>query len=260
MALEKRSTPAQRQGDRLLTVAADFARHPDNALFLLVLAACLGKLSIDGWSWVDLVWFGLGWFAFLPQEWLTHIFVLHWVCPRNERIYRWMYRLHYGHHDMPNRHDLMYMPLWLTLPMTVVNLAMFVLLAPSLHAALVMFSGALMGYLMFEWSHLICHVPLRVSGVWARIRARHHTHHFVDEHRGFSVSPPAQWIDRVTGLALEPSRDAIRSPLCRTILPDLDPSWLERARERFRSRSSGDLYRSRLWLIEDMGKHGQRVG
>jgi hypothetical protein len=237
----------------LTAVLREFFSHFDNAGFGLVLLLVMGVTLAEGLKPADALWFALGWALFLPQEWLTHVHLLHWICPPKKTIYRWMYRLHYGHHDLPNRHDLMYMPLWLTLPMTAANYALFVAIAPTLHQAHAAFSGALVGYLLFEGSHLICHVPMPVSGLWARIRARHLAHHFVDETRCFSVSPPAQWIDRVTGLRARGEGDhraplAARSPLCRTLVPGLDPTWIAAARRHFAARSSGDLHRSRLWL------------
>jgi hypothetical protein len=235
-------------------VLREFFSHFDNALYSLLLLVVLAITLADGPRASDLVWFALGWLVFLPQEWLTHVYVLHWICPKRPLLYRWMYRLHYGHHDLPNRHDLMYMPMWLTLPMTVANYAAFCWLLPDLHAAHMAFAGALAGYLLFEGSHLLCHVPMPVRGVWQRVRARHLAHHFVDEQRCYSVSPPAQWIDRLTGRRTvgeaEPgSLQGPRSPLCRTLVPGLDLRWRDEARQHFAPRSSGDLHRSRTWLV-----------
>lgn len=243
-------------------VMRSFFSHFDNALYTILLFGML-IFGLEGdLRGIDLLWFVVGWFVFLPQEWLTHVYVLHWICPRQPTLYRWMYRLHYGHHDLPNRHDLMYMPLWLTLPMTVGNYLAFRWLLPDLQAAHMAFCGALLGYLVFEAAHLLCHVPLPVhDGMWRRVRSRHLAHHFVDEQRCFSVSPPAQWIDRLTGRrhAGEGEPGALtgaRSPLCRTLVPGLDLSWREQAREHFASRSSGDLYRSSTWLATGRRRHG----
>jgi hypothetical protein len=244
---------------RLWTVLREFALPHDNGIFIALLAVAAGFLLAQGLHPLDIFWFAAGWAFFLPQEWLTHVYLLHWVCPRNETVYRWMYRLHYGHHDLPNRDDLMYMPLWLTLPMTACNYGFFLLVAPGVHASNALFAGALTGYLVFEWSHLMCHVPLPARGAWARIRERHLAHHFVDERRCHSVSPPAQWIDRLCGHRKAGEGEGgralhgARSPLCRTIVPQLDPAWTERARRHFARRSSGDLHRSRLWLPERRG-------
>lgn len=233
----------------------EFFSHIDNALLGALLLLAVGVSAFEGLQLVDALWFALGWLVFLPQEWLTHVHILHWRCPLREAVYRHMYRLHYGHHDLPNRHDLMYMPLWLTLPMTLANGLVFFAVLPNAQSARLAFAGALLGYLVFEISHLLCHVPMPVSGIWARVRSRHLAHHFVDEQRCFAVSPPAQWIDRLTGHravgegdALTPARGTSRSALCRTLLPGLDDAWRLRARAHFAHRSSGDVHRSRAWL------------
>lgn len=238
----------------LRSVAAEFARHPDNALFIVLLLACATVVLATDPAWADVLWFLFGWLVFLPQEWLTHVHVLHWRGVRSAWAYRWMYRLHYGHHDLPKRHDLMYMPAWLTLPMTALNFLFFLLVAPDVHDAVAAFSGALTGYLLFEWSHLLCHVPyLPRSAYWCRIRNRHLMHHCINEHLWFSVSPPAQWIDRVTGRRAR-REDAARSPTTATILPNVPPQWREDARRRFAAGSSGDMEQSGLWLRRRFSK------
>ena len=239
-------------GDAVLA----FLSCRDNLLYVLLCLGLVGAGLASGPRWSDGGWFLLGWIAFLPQEWLTHVYVLHWTRIRGEGSYRWMYRLHYGHHDFPRRDDLMYMPLWLTVPMTLANLALFLWLCPGTRAGLAAFAGAMLGYIVFEWSHLLCHLPLVPrSALWRRIRERHLAHHFVNETRWYSVSPPAQFIDRLTGKAGARAA-APRSGSTRHLIDALDPGWLARARERFAHRSSGDLEQSALWLRHSGLKRG----
>lgn len=246
----------------LTAVAREFLSHLDNALYVALLLLTLALITQEGWRYQDVLWFALGWLFFLPQEWLTHVYLLHWICPARETVYRWMYRLHYGHHDLPNRHDLMFMPLWLTLPMTLANYLVFALLLPDQRATQAAFGGALLGYLVFEWTHLLCHAPVPLGGLWSRIRSRHLAHHFIDERRCHAVSPLAQPIDRMTGHRTRGEGDPghtrrnERSPLCRVIVPGLDRAWTARARQRFAHRSNGDLHRSRLWLPAGERRHG----
>lgn len=225
-----------------------FLRCRDNLAFVLLCASLVATGLASGPRWSDPGWFLLGWLLFLPQEWLTHVYVLHWTRIGSERGYRWMYRLHYGHHDFPRRDDLMYMPPWLTVPMTLANLAMFLWLCDSTRAGLAAFAGAVLGYIVFEWSHLLCHLPLVPrSALWRAIRERHLAHHYVNETLWYSVSPPAQFIDRLTGKAAVRAT-AARSGRSRLLLAELDQGWLERARDRFAGRSTGDLEQSALWL------------
>lgn len=232
----------------LRDVAREFLRHRDNALFVAPCAALILLGAVTGIRPADVLWFAIGWLIFLPQEWLTHFYILHWPgAAWSETYYRWMYRLHYGHHDFPRRDDLMYMPPWLTLPMTAFNLALYFAIAPDTRAALAAFAGGLAGYLAFEWSHLLCHVPYTPKTAWVKkICERHAAHHFVTEHRWFSVSPPAVFIDRLmrTGGA---RADATSSGSSRFLLADLDQHWLERARAAFAHRTTGDATQSGLW-------------
>jgi len=233
------AAPRERGRLRAWRIGVEFLSHFDNLLYAIPFAGLVAYGLASGPGIADPVWFVAGWLAFLPQEWLTHVYILHWKGIRDERTYTWMYRLHYGHHDYPKRHDLMYMPLWLTVPMTSLNLGLFWLACPDARSMWAAFAGALGGYLLFEWSHLLCHVPyVPKARIWRDIRDRHLAHHFVTEHRWFSVSPPAQWIDTLARRD-GPRSEAARSPTCRFLLEGLDPAWVERARAKFADRSSG---------------------
>lgn len=229
-------------------VAIEFFSTRDNAMFCIACATLIFLGMTHSPRWTDVLWFLAGWAIFLPQEWLTHVYILHWKIIPNERCYLWAYRLHFGHHDFPRRHDLMFMPLWLTLPMVLLNLAVFFAIAGDARDALAGFAGALAGYMVFEWSHLVCHVPLIPSSrLWRVIRDRHLAHHYVNEHHWHSVSPPAQFIDRLLGTSGE-RQSVERSGTGRFLLKDLDPAWIEKARGRFAGHSNGDLEQSSLWL------------
>ena len=92
----------------LADVGLEFVSHPDNWVFLgLALGIAAGWLA-SGPELRDLLWLGVGWLVFVPQEYFTHVHLLHAPIPRTLRLYIGMYRLHYGHHDHPRRHDLMY--------------------------------------------------------------------------------------------------------------------------------------------------------
>lgn len=246
---------------RLSDAAIEFLRHRDNLLFFVPCVTLVLVGVVTGLAISDVFWFAIGWLIFLPQEWLTHVYILHWRGgSRNERLYRWMYRLHYGHHDFPRRDDLMYMPLWLTLPMTVFNLALYFLIAPDTRTALAAFAGGLAGYLLFEWSHLLCHVPYSPrTALFKRIRERHLAHHILNEQRWFSVSPPAQFIDRLMRTSGNHQGEP-NSTTARFLVPNLDRDWLSRARAALASRSSGDATQSRLWVRHAQNRRVRAAG
>jgi hypothetical protein len=231
----------------LADVGLEFVSHPGNWVFLgLVLGIAAGLLA-SGPEPRDLLWLGVGWLVFIPQEYFTHVHLLHAPIPRTLRLYTRMYRLHYGHHDHPRRHDLMYMPLWLTVPMMLGNVVLLWALAPAQRAFWVAFGGALVSYLVFEWTHLLCHVPyVPRSRLWRNVRTQHLLHHFSNEKRGFAVAPWSLFMDRL--MRTHAYGDAARSPSCRHLGLHAGHSWVAHARNQFAGRSSGDPTCSRLWL------------
>jgi hypothetical protein len=230
---------------RLLDVHREFLSHVDNWVFIVpALAIAIGLLANQP-AWSDLLWLACGVLLFIPQEYFTHVYVLHAPLPSRLRAYLWMYRLHYGHHDHPRRHDLMYMPLWLTLPMLAANVGLFWLITPDQRAFFAAFGGALVGYIVFEWSHLLCHVPyVPTSRVWKHVRTQHLLHHFADEQRGFSVAPWSLGMDALMASRNDPKR---RSANCRHLGLPADHPWLDIARQRFAANTNGDEAASRLW-------------
>jgi hypothetical protein len=159
-----------------------------------------------------------------------------------------MYRMHYGHHDHPKRFDLMFIPVWLTLPLAVANWVAFTFLTRDPSARLMLLAGLFAGYLFFEWSHLFCHLPYQPrTRLGKRIRNRHAWHHHRNEGRWFSVSGPALPLDRLAGTS--GSTDSVPvSPSARFLGMDEADPRIAACRARFAGRSSGTLEASRLWI------------
>jgi hypothetical protein len=229
-------------------VHAEFASHTDNWVFIAPVLAIAVGLLLTGPAWSDILWLAAGVLVFIPQEYFTHVHVLHARLPGSQRAYRWMYRLHYGHHDLPRRHDLMYMPLWLTLPMLAANVALLWMLTPHARAFWASFGGALIGYIVFEWSHLLCHVPfVPRNRIWRHVRTQHLLHHHASEKHGYAVAPWTLWMDHMLGTAA-PREVTARSSSSRTLgLPAMHP-WLAEERAFHARSSNGSRSASRLWL------------
>lgn len=237
----------QKQTVGLLQVYQEFFRHPDNWLFVMLGFASLCWLVYDGLRLSDLMWFFLGWAVFLPQEYFTHVYVLHRRQPKSKWAYKWLYRLHYGHHDLPKRHDLMYMPLWLTVPMTIGNIFILWAFTPTPHDHLAAFLGATWAYALFEWTHLMFHTPyIPKNSLWKKLRQKHLMHHFYNEKQWFSVAPLSPCMDwlMTTGQDREVVR---RSESCRYLGLHQEHEWVREARAEFAHRSSGTVEASRLW-------------
>lgn len=245
---DRAATPRAASRVGLLDVHAEFVAHPDNWPFIALAVGIAGWLLWTGPVPTDLAWLALGWLLFVPQEYFTHTLVLHRPMPRTQRGYRWQYRLHYGHHDHPRRHDLMYMPLWLTLPMMAGNALLFWLVTPDTRAFWAAFGGAAVGYLVFEWSHLLCHVPyVPASRLWRHVRTQHLLHHFSSEKRAYAVAPWSLFMDGLMRTRAQRG-NAERSATCRHLGLDGQHPWIADARQRFAARSNGNATCSRLWL------------
>lgn len=236
---------------RLRDALPIYLGHPDNLIYLLPCLGMVAYTAVQDPHPVNVLWFFAGWLAFLPQEYLSHVFILHFPLPRawkGEWFYRQMYRMHYGHHDFPKRFDLMFIPLWLTMPLAVANGAVFAFITHDLYARLMLLSGLFAGYLFFEWSHLFCHLPYQPkTRIGKSIRNRHAWHHHRNEGFWYSVSWPALPLDavgRTTG-----SLDQVPvSASARYLGVDPTDPRIAACRQRFASRSSGSLECSDLWL------------
>ena len=60
----------------------------------------------------------LGWALDLLEEHLIHRFVFHRLLPQRQFLFDPLYRLHYGHHDQVRSRDLLFTPLWFSIPVT----------------------------------------------------------------------------------------------------------------------------------------------
>ncbi len=225
---------------RLSDIHIEFLKHPDNWVFIVPVIIGTVYLGYTGWQWTDLFWVLVGWMIFLPQEYLTHVYILHAKVPNSERIFRWMYRLHYGHHDLPKRHDLMYIPLWLTLPMLAINIALFLALFSEPRTVIASLIGLFIGYLVFEWTHLFYHMPYSPkTRIGNEMRRRHLMHHHFNEKYWYAVSFPALPLDSLFG-TMKDRDEVARSETCFSLSLLPEHPFILKAREHFAEHSKGD--------------------
>lgn len=229
---------------RIIDIHFEFLKHPDNWVFLIPAVLGMSYLGFTGFQWIDLLWFLAGWLIFLPQEYFTHVYILHAKIPNSESLYRWMYRLHFGHHDQPKRHDLMYIPLWLTLPMLAVNMMLFIAVLPEPRAVIATLAGLFIGYLVFEWSHLFCHVAyVPKTKIGNEVRRRHLMHHYLNEKYWYSVSIPALPLDQLFGTMKH--RDEVERSETRFWLGlAFDHPFILKARKHFAKHSGNESFNS----------------
>ena len=142
----------------------------------------------------------LGWTLYVVQEHLVHRFIFHAPAPRNQKLFNLLYRLHYGHHDQARNKHLLFTPLWFSLPVTGLNIAVVAIVFPVLEAAIAVLAGGVVAYLVFEWLHLTSHFRSSSNGSLGKyITRRHGKHHHIDYANWYTVSPGGQLVDRALG-------------------------------------------------------------
>ena len=158
-------------------------------IFVPVIVAMMMLGAGDGQGAGELVLLGLAGLAFwtLTEYWL-HRKVFHWE-PDNAFGRRMHFIIHGVHHDHPNDKLRLVMPPGASIPLAALFLGLFVLLFGTPHA-FPMFSGFILGYLVYDYTHYHVHHHTPKTQFGRRLREQHMRHHFQDHHYGFGVSSP----------------------------------------------------------------------
>lgn len=188
-----------------------------HAAVVIMAAACgAGIIALalfaPWWVWAFVP---LGIAAQLLNEYNLHRYVFHLRPPRRQWAFNLLYVAHYGHHDFPTNTKLFFVPVWVALPMLMVNgLGLWALLtsfdvaaAPWIAVAIVPVGGVLT-FLVYEWFHMTAHVNVPKTRVERYVTTLHNQHHFRDFSKWFHVSPGGAVIDRAMGTAID--RDALK--------------------------------------------------
>ena len=146
---------------------------------------------------------------YVTHRWVLHAHPLPWAWAL--RIQR---RLHYDHHVDPRRLELLFAPLWFTIPTPLALGLVYGALLPPVAAAGLMF-GHMTTLLFYEWIHFLSHVPYQPrSAHFRRLKTLHTRHHFKNEHYWFGVT--ASGMDRLLGT--DPEAEAVpTSPTVRAL-------------------------------------------
>ncbi|MFZ6818811.1 sterol desaturase family protein [Undibacterium sp. Ji22W] len=212
------------------------------ALCLLLLGSAGSQLT-----WVPLVsLIAYGWLIYLAEEYFSHVTFFHGVMPQGKITYRFLYRLHHGHHDKPRRLDLLFTPMWYTFPALLLNAVCFALVTHDIARSLALTAGLILGYLMFEWWHLIVHSPVEPGPILRYVRNQHMGHHYWNEKRWYTISPPAVIFDVIFGTSGHVQQSP-RSSNPTTAGLDQEDERLLAAREYYRSNSDWTEDESSIW-------------
>ncbi|HEX2466998.1 MAG TPA: sterol desaturase family protein [Solirubrobacterales bacterium] len=123
----------------------------------------------------------------LAEYWLHRKF-FHWE-PDNAFGRRMHFIIHGVHHDHPNDKLRLVMPPGASVPLAGLFFGAFYLVF-GLPTAYPVFSGFLIGYLAYDYTHYYLHHFVPKSDLGKRLREQHMRHHFQDHRYGFGVSSP----------------------------------------------------------------------
>ncbi len=186
---------------------------------IALVGALIAKAVIGQWSWWDLAVAG-GLVALWPlQEWLIHVFVLHFK-PKQLgpiKVDPFVASKHRRHHADPWDLELSMTPMRAIFMILILNIAIWYGLAPTAGiAATGMLTYIALG-LTYEWTHYLIHTRYRPqSKLYKHLWRNHRLHHCKNEHYWFGVSMTAA--DYALGTAPD-QRKVETSDTCRSVHP-----------------------------------------
>ena len=135
----------------------------------------------------------IGLFLWTISEYLLHRFLFHFK-PRTPRQERLAFLFHGVHHAQPQEKSRLVMPIALSIPLAALFYFGFVLIIGRLLASPnwvgPLFTGFLVGYLIYDLTHYATHhFPMR-SGYAKYIKRYHMQHHYKTPDARFGVSSP----------------------------------------------------------------------
>jgi len=175
----------------LTRAAAVFFRQPSPLVITsFLVASIVGRLSVGGYGWWDLLPPVVVLAAQPFTEWLIHVLVLHFR-PRSlmgRRVDPLVSRKHRAHHADPKDLGLVFIPLQ-TLIGLLVGTAAVMLVPFSLGVGLSGLVGAYAMTLLYEWTHYLIHSAYRPRHrIYRYVWRAHRNHHFRNEHYWFGVT------------------------------------------------------------------------
>ena len=188
-----------------------FATHPSTQLIALAMLAAAGaRLWLGHFSWIDAaVAFGV-WAYFPVNEWLIHVFILHFKPVKlfGRTIDFYLPVTHRRHHAEPWNLEWIFIPRHVH-AMVFPLIALIVLFAGTWRGPVL--SGMTMYLLLglhYEWSHYLAHIPWCPNISFYKKRVQEHRwHHFRNENYWWGVSMGLG--DRIFGTA--PTGEIARS-------------------------------------------------
>lgn len=168
-----------------------FFKHGSNAVLTLALvglgfAFALGALAF---SWVGAI---VGAAVFFTAEYTTHRFLFHARPTSIPFVLRLQHLLHYDHHVDPTKLELLFLPLWFTLPVSLLYFVVYYVIVRNGALAASLVFGSIFALTYYEWVHYVAHIPFVPKTRIGRYMKKYHLwHHFMNERYWFGVTNPA---------------------------------------------------------------------
>lgn len=156
-------------------------------LYLTISAGRIGPAAMAG----DFV---LGFLAWTLIEYLLHRFFFHLAAgPTFEGKLR-QFMVHGYHHEFPNDRMRLVAPLLLSMPIGgAIAVAYYFLI--GLEHGLMVYSGTVIGYLAYDWTHYYTHHFRPTTRLGKFLRRYHMEHHYRDSDSHFGISSPLwDWV------------------------------------------------------------------
>ena len=195
-----------------------FVRHGSPRILISALLAALAvRVWLASWSWWDLVPIATLALYWPIQEWLIHVYILHFkpFTLFGRTIDFRVPRSHRRHHRAPWDIDILFIPMHSFLYTIPIVCLIWFALAPNAALAMTGVVTHLALTLHYEWVHFIVHTRVMPrSALYQRLWRNHRWHHFKNEHYWFGVTMLSG--DRLlhTAPALA---DVATSPTCREL-------------------------------------------
>lgn len=196
-----------------------FVRYGSPRVLLAALATALAvRVWLGDWTWWDLAPIA-GLAVYWPiQEWLIHVFILHFkpVTLFGREVDFRVPRKHRHHHREPWRIDILFIPFhtWLySLPLL---LLIWFGITPTPALAMTGVTAHLALALHYEWVHYMVHTRYWPrTALYQRLWRNHRLHHFKNEHYWYGVTMLSGDHLLRTAPAVQ---DVATSPTARTLL------------------------------------------
>jgi len=194
-----------------------FYRHSSPRVLTVIVACALtARLALGNFGWLDLAPLAVL-LAFWPlQEWLIHVFILHYK-PVRFAGRTWDFKVprkHREHHADPWRLDLLFIPTHVFGYGLPLHLLFWFGVMPTPELALSGLGSYFALSLHYEWVHYLAHVHYQPGIAFYQQRVKNHRrHHFKNEHYWYGVTMTSadHW------LRTQPDPDAVEtSPTARS--------------------------------------------